>query len=115
VQTTFTARWTRSWRIASLRHRSHRRRGRPPEKVADLMRSWDGRLSTDSVAASVTAWTRHSLWPLVFAPKLGNAAVDYEWAESDFATEEIVMHANPTGPQNLQNWDALLTTQCAGA
>jgi penicillin amidase len=80
------------------------------KKVADLMRSWDGRLSTDSVAASVTAWTRHSLWPLVFAPKLGKAAVDYEWAESDFATEEIVMHANPDWlPKTYKNWDALLT------
>jgi len=79
-------------------------------RAADLMRSWDGRLSTDSVAASVTAWTRHSLWPLVFAPKLGKAAEDYEWAESDFATEEIVMHANPDWlPAAYKNWDALLT------
>ncbi|MGD0735999.1 MAG: penicillin acylase family protein [Terracidiphilus sp.] len=80
------------------------------KKAANLMRSWDGRLSTDSVAASVNAWTRHSLWPLVFAPRLGKAAMDYEWAESDFATEEIVMHANPDWlPKNYKNWDALLT------
>jgi penicillin amidase len=79
-------------------------------KAANLMRGWDGRLSTDSVAASVTAWTRHSLWPLVFAPRLGKAAADYEWAESDFAMEEIVMHANPDWlPKSYKNWDALLT------
>ena len=79
-------------------------------KAADLMRSWDGRLSTDSVAASIVSWTRHSLWPLVFVPKLGKAAGDYSWGESDFATEEIVMHANPDWlPAGYRNWDALLT------
>jgi penicillin amidase len=79
-------------------------------KAADLLRSWDGRLSTDSAAASVAAWTRHSLWPLVFVPKLGKAAADYQWGESDFATEEIVMHANPDWlPAGYKSWDALLT------
>ena len=79
-------------------------------RAADLMRSWDGRLSTDSVAASVYAWAHRSLWPLVFVPKLGKAAEYYEWSESNFAEEEIVMHANPDWlPIGYKNWDALLT------
>ena len=78
-------------------------------RAADLMRSWDGRLSTDSVAASVYAWAHRSLWPLVFVPKLGKAAEYYEWSESNFAEEEIVMHANPDWlPIGYKNWDALL-------
>jgi penicillin G amidase len=80
------------------------------KRAADLMRSWDGRLSTDSVAASVFAWAKHSLWPLVFMPKLGKAAEAYEWSESDFAEEEIVMHGSGDWlPAGYKNWDALLT------
>ena len=40
-------------------------------KAADLMRSWDGRLTTDSAAASLVAQTRVALGPLLLEPKLG--------------------------------------------
>jgi len=80
------------------------------KKAADLLRSWDGRLTTESVPASVYAWAHRSLWPLVFVPKLGKAAGDYDWGESNFAEEEIVMHASPDWlPAGYKNWDALLT------
>jgi penicillin amidase len=79
-------------------------------KAADLMRSWDGRLATNSAAASIVTQTRAALWPLILEPKLGKMAEDYQWAESDFAEEEIVMHANPDWlPPSYKNWDALLT------
>ena len=79
-------------------------------KAADLMRSWDGRLTTDSAAASIVTQTRKALWPLILEPKLGKDAGDYRWSESDFAEEEIVMHANPDWlPPGYKNWDALLT------
>jgi penicillin amidase len=80
------------------------------QKAADLMRSWDGRLATDSAAASIVTQARYALWPLILKPKLGKDAADYQWAESNFAEEEIVMHANPDWlPKNYKNWDALLT------
>jgi penicillin amidase len=80
------------------------------KKAADLMRSWDGRLTTDSAAASIVTQTRKALWPLILEPKLGKDAGDYHWAESSFAEEEIVMHANPAWlPPAYKNWDALLT------
>ena len=41
-------------------------------KAADLMRSWDGQLTTDSAAASLVAQTRSALWPLILKPKLGD-------------------------------------------
>ncbi len=44
------------------------------KQAADLMRSWDGRLTTDSVAASIVAQTRKALWPLILEPKLGKDA-----------------------------------------
>jgi penicillin amidase len=80
------------------------------QKAADLMRSWDGRLTTDSAAASIVTQTRKALWLLISKPKLGKIAEEYQWAESNFAEEEIVMHASPDWlPKGYKNWDALLT------
>ena len=79
-------------------------------KAADLMRSWDGRLTTDSVAASIVTTTRQALWPMILEPKLGKDAAAYRWEESNFAEEEIVMHARADWlPPGYKNWDALLT------
>jgi penicillin amidase len=79
-------------------------------KAADLLRSWDGKLATDSAAASIVTQTRRALWPMILEPKLGKDAADYRWGESDFAEEEIVMHAKPEWlPKTYKNWDALLT------
>jgi penicillin amidase len=89
------------------------------KKAADLMRSWDGRLTTDSAAASLVTYARQALWPLILEPKLGkDLAEDYRWAESDFAEEEIIMHGSSDSnsashsawlPPGYKNWDALLT------
>jgi penicillin amidase len=85
------------------------------KKAADLMRSWDGRLTTDSAAASVVTQAREAFWPLILRPKLGkDLAADYRWAESDFAEEEIIMHGGSDShsawlPSGYTNWDALLT------
>jgi penicillin amidase len=79
-------------------------------KAADLMRSWDGRLATDSSAASLVTRTRAALWPMILEPKLGKLAASYDWGESQFAEEEIVMHAKPEWlPKGYKNWDELLT------
>jgi penicillin amidase len=78
--------------------------------AADLTRSWDGKLTTDSAAASIVTQARNALWPLILEPKLGKDAADYRWMESDFAEEEIVMHAKAEWlPSGYKNWDALLT------
>ena len=85
------------------------------KKAADLMRSWDGRLTTDSAAASVVTMARKAFWPLILEPKLGkDLAAEYHWGESNFAEEEIIMHGgsdprSPWLPLGYKNWDALLT------
>jgi penicillin amidase len=80
------------------------------KKAADLMRSWDGKLTTDSAAASIVTQARRALWPLILEPKLGVDAKEYHWSESNFAEEEIVMHASADWlPPAYKNWDALLT------
>jgi penicillin amidase len=79
-------------------------------KAADLMRSWDGRLTTDSAAASLITQAKKSFWPLVLEPKLGKDSGDYSWSESAFAEEEIIMHGSADWlPKSYKNWDALLT------
>jgi penicillin amidase len=80
-------------------------------QAAALMRAWDGRLTTDSAAASIVIQTRRAFWPLILEPKLGKEiAAEYHWGESNFAEEEIIMHASPDWlPPAYKNWDALLT------
>src|SRR5208337_3726550 len=80
-------------------------------QAAALMRDWDGRLTTDSAAASIVTRTRYALWSLILEPKLGKElAAEYRWSESNFAEEEIIMHASPDWlPFGYKNWDELLT------
>ena len=55
-------------------------------KAADLMRSWDGRLTVDSAAASLVTQTRTMVRTMMLEPKLGKEdAENYEWSESNFA------------------------------
>jgi penicillin amidase len=80
-------------------------------QAGELMRAWDGRLTADSAAASIVTQTRRAFWPLILEPKLGKEiAAEYHWGESNFAEEEIIMHASPDWlPPAYKNWDALLT------
>jgi penicillin G amidase len=78
-------------------------------EAADLMRSWDGRLTTESAAASLVTKTREQLRRMILEPKLGDDTAAYEWSESNFALEEIVMHADPDWlPPGYKDWDAAL-------
>jgi penicillin amidase len=79
-------------------------------QAADLMRGWDGKLTTDSAAGSVVTEARAALWPLLLEPKLGKDAANYRWDESDYAEEQIVMDAKPEWlPKGYKDWNALLT------
>jgi penicillin amidase len=78
-------------------------------KAADLMRSWDGELTTDSAAASLVEQARYAFWPLILDGKLGDLAADYRWAEKDFAEEEIIMRGSAEWlPPGYKTWDDLL-------
>jgi penicillin G amidase len=85
------------------------------KQAADLLRSWDGRMSADSPAASIIYRTRQAFRRLILEPKLGSDWEAYDWAESNFAQEEIIMHGSasstpsPWLPSNYKDWDALLT------
>ncbi len=80
------------------------------KQAADLLRSWDGRLTTDSAAATIVTKAREALWPLILEPKLGDLAADYRWSERTFAQEEIVMHGEADWlPKSYKTWDDVLT------
>ena len=91
-------------------------------EAADLLRTFNGRMTTDSPAAALVAAVHGALWPMLLAPKLQPAAgskikaptVDdinklYVWGERDDALEQILMHAPPRWlPHNYATWNDLL-------
>ncbi|HEY0759779.1 MAG TPA: penicillin acylase family protein [Acidisarcina sp.] len=80
------------------------------KEAADLLRNWDGVMSLDSSAASIVAAAKIAFWPLVLQPKLGDSWRAYQWPESSFAEEELIMHAPPAWlPLGYSTWDDLLT------
>ncbi|HYK35775.1 penicillin acylase family protein [Alloacidobacterium sp.] len=78
-------------------------------QAADLMRSWDGVVGIDSAPAAIVAAAKHVFWQMLLQPKLGNDWKVYEWAESAFAQEEIIMHAPAQWlPKEYATWDDFL-------
>ena len=85
-------------------------------EAADLMRSWDGMVTTGSVAAEIVDSTKHVLWTMVLQPKLGDDWQLYEWQSKNFVQEEMV-NKGPAEwlPANYKNWDALLSAAVSKA
>jgi penicillin amidase len=78
--------------------------------AADLLRSWDGRVTVNSAAPSIVDRARDALWPLLLKPKLGDLWKDYHWGESIYAQEQIVVDAKSGWlPPGYKDWNALLT------
>jgi penicillin amidase len=104
-------------------------------QAADLLRTFDGRMSTNSAAPSVLAATHAVLWPMLLRSKLAtapaapaktapspNAAATqdintlYVWGERDYALEQILMHTPPRWlPPAYANWDDFLTSAVLNA
>jgi penicillin amidase len=78
-------------------------------QAADLLRSWDGVVTTGSAAAEIVDAAKQALWPLVLQPRLGDDWKLYEWQNKDFVQEEMVDHSPAEWlPKQYANWDALL-------
>ncbi len=78
-------------------------------QAADLMRTWNGVITTDSVAAEIVDATRKALWPLVLEPKLGPDWQLYDWQSKNFVQEEMVEKAPPEWlPAKYKSWDDLI-------
>lgn len=77
--------------------------------AADLMRSWDGKLAIDSAAASLVTRTHGEIGLMILKARLGDDWRLYEWSESNFAEEEIIMHNKPEWlPPGYKDWDAFI-------
>lgn len=79
--------------------------------AADLMRSWDGKVTIASPAAALVVAARAALWPMILRPKLGGDWRLYDWGESPFVEEEIVAGQSRRWlPLEYTNWNDFLAT-----
>jgi penicillin G amidase len=78
-------------------------------QAADLMRTWDGVITTGSVAAEIVDAGKKALWPLVLEPKLGLDWQLYDWQSKNFVQEEMVEKTPAEWlPAKYKSWDDLL-------
>ncbi len=97
-------------------------------QAADLMRSWDGRMSASSSAPTITENSIRELQRLLLEPKLGGAPVDpekedavlswrtYSWEMRSVWLENVLLHRPPRWlPEKYPNYDELLTAAVEGA
>lgn len=96
-------------------------------QAANLLRVFNGRMATDSAAASIVSTVHHALWGELLAARLHvtakgldaqAAAVNslYQWGERDYALEEILLHQPQRWlPAGYGNWNDFLTDATARA
>ncbi len=85
-------------------------------QAADLLRTWNGRVTVDSSAAAIVANVHAGLWPMLLKPHLqGHDPTElYAWYSKDYALEQLLQHT-PTRwlPKEFKSWDDLLTAAVA--
>ena len=83
-------------------------------QAADILRSWDGVVVTNTPAAAIISAAKQAWWPLVLEPKLGANWRIYEWPESAFVQEQLITNAPPAWlPAGYVTWDNLLAAAVA--
>jgi penicillin G amidase len=79
-------------------------------QASQLLRNWDGVLSIDSSAAAIVSSAKGAFWPMILEPKLGKDGDLYDWAESAFVQEQILMDGAPDWlPKPYRTWDDFLS------
>ncbi len=79
-------------------------------EAADVLRTWDGRVTRNSSAPNITQAVRLALMPMLLKPKLGDLWTLYTWGERSYAIEMILEHASAGWlPREYGNWNDLLT------
>ena len=89
-----------------------RARNKRLHQAADILRTWDGNVSTNSAAANIAVATRTALWPMLLQPHLGDDWMKlYTWRSRTYALEEMLAHAPARWlPEGQSDWNELLTT-----
>ncbi len=85
-------------------------------QAADLLRTFNGRMTIDSPAAAVVASVHAVLWPMLLAPHVPGVKSAkelralYVWGEEDYALEQVMMHTPPRWlPKGYRDWNDFLT------
>ena len=78
--------------------------------AADLMRNWDGAMTTDSAAATIAFAARHSLQRMLLQSELGDDWREYRWFMAPVWIENVLAHQPARWlPQKYATYDELLT------
>ena len=78
-------------------------------EAADLMRKWDGSMSTDSAAATIAVFSRDKLKELLLQPKLGNGWKEYKSFMGPVWLENVLTHQPQRWlPPGYSSYDRLL-------
>ncbi len=98
------------------------------KQAADLMRSWDGRMSASSAAPTLAVRSAYELARLLLEPRLGPAPADpekqqailswktYHWEMRTVWLQNVMMHQPPRWlPKQYPNYDELLTAAVEAA
>ncbi|HKS77213.1 MAG TPA: penicillin acylase family protein [Terriglobales bacterium] len=91
---------------------------RKAKQAVEILRSWDGRMSADSAAPTISVRSRIQLTRLLLEPKLGRespgnpAALSwksYRWAQQSVWLESMMLHQPKRWlPDGYDSWDDLL-------
>jgi penicillin amidase len=95
------------------------------KKAADILRDWDGRMSSDSAAPTIETKARQELVRLILEPKLGPAAEgtpgavnwkSYRWGMSTVWLENILTKQPPRWlPAGYSSYESLLSAAVENA
>src|SRR5271166_4979635 len=86
------------------------------KQAADLMRNWDGTMTTDSAAPTIAYFSRKKLQELLLQPKLGDEWKEYRWWMSPVWLENVLAHQPARWlPEGYANYDELLTAAVQAA
>lgn len=79
-------------------------------QAAEILRNWDGRVTTDSPAASIVAAARQQLSSMLLEAKLGDLSESYHWFMSSVWMENMLLMQPPQWlPHDFGSFDDLLT------
>ncbi|MFB3916069.1 MAG: penicillin acylase family protein [Terriglobales bacterium] len=82
---------------------------RNAREAAEIMRAWDGRMTTDSAAASIVVATRQELMSILLTSKLGSDAAEYKWEMAPVWLENTILRQPVRWlPPKYASYDELL-------
>jgi penicillin amidase len=129
LQTDIYSEWERYSAERFVYAVDHAKKASPrAQQAADLLRSWDGRMTAGSAAPSITYQSRRELIRLLLEPRLGTAPKDpeqqqaslnwktYRWSMPSVWLENVLLHQPKRWlPEAYASYDELLTAAVEAA